>query len=120
MATFGVDGIVSGLDTTSLIASLMKAEAMPQDALKTSVTTTQNVITAYQNVNARFASVQTAADLLGKAETWSAVAATSSDASVSATADTTATSGAFSFRVTSTAAGQISVSKAVALTDASE
>ena len=40
MGSMGIDGIVSGLDTTSLINSLMQVEAMPQTLLK------QKVITA--------------------------------------------------------------------------
>jgi flagellar hook-associated protein 2 len=117
MTTFGVDGLVSGLDTTALITSLMQAEALPQTALKTSVSTTNTVISAYQTVNARFSTLQTAAEGLGKNDTWSAVAATSSDSSVGVTADATASAGSLSFRVTSTAAGQISVSNAVPLSD---
>ncbi len=117
MAGFSVDGIVSGLDTTSLINSLMQAEAAPQTALKDKVSTAQTVISAYQSVNAKYATLQTSAESLGKAQTWTAVAATSSDASVSVSADSTAFAGSLSFRVTSTAVGQISVSNAVALND---
>jgi flagellar hook-associated protein 2 len=117
MAGFAVDGLVSGLDTTALITSLMQAEALPQAALKTKVSTTQTVISAYQSVNARYAALQTSAETLGKAETWTAVGAASSDSSVSVTADATASSGALSFRVTATATGQISVSNAVPLSD---
>jgi flagellar hook-associated protein 2 len=114
---FAVDGLISGLDTTSLINSLMQAEAIPQTALKHKVTATQAVISAYQSVNAKYAALQTSAELLGKDETWTAVAATSSDASVTVSADATATAASLSFRVTSTATGQISVSNAVPLDD---
>jgi flagellar hook-associated protein 2 len=115
MTSFAVDGIVSGLDTTALITALMQAEAMPQAALQTKVTDTNTVISAYQSVNARFAALQTSAEALSKATTWSAVAASSSDPSVGVTADANASVGSLSFRVLSTAAGQISVSKAVPL-----
>ena len=117
MPGFSVDGLISGLDTTSLIASLMQAEAMPQSALIVKVNNTQTVIGAYQAINTRYAAVQASGDLLGKPESWTTVAAKSSDASVSVTADTTATAGSLSFRVTSTAAGQISISNAVPLSD---
>ena len=38
MAEWLVDGLVSGLDTTSLINSLMQVEAIPQTLLKNKVT----------------------------------------------------------------------------------
>ena len=39
MATFGIDGMISGLDTTTIISQLMQIEAQPQARLKTSVST---------------------------------------------------------------------------------
>ena len=117
MAGFSVDGLISGLDTTALINSLMQAEALPQTALKTKVSTTQTVVNAYQSVNTRYASLLTSAESLGKAATWSAVAPTSSDPSVSSSADATASAGSLSFHVTSVAVGQLSVSSPVPLSD---
>jgi flagellar hook-associated protein 2 len=98
-----VDGLVSGLDTTSLISQLMTAEAAPQTALKSKVTESQSVITAYQGVNTRFAALQTAAAALADPDTWTTPVATSSAASVTATSASDATIGTIDFAVTSLA-----------------
>ena len=65
--SLAVDGLVSGLDTTALINSLMSAEAAPQTALKTRLTSTQSAASAYRAINTRFAALQTAADALSAA-----------------------------------------------------
>lgn len=103
MAGMSVDGLVSGMDTTSLINQLMQAEAAPQTALKAKVTEGQAVVAAYQGLNSRFAALKAAADLLGKPEAWTAPAATSSSAKVAATAIATASSGQVTFDVTALA-----------------
>ena len=64
MVTLGVDGLVSGLDTTSIITNLMKVEAKPQDLLKTQLSATQAKATAYRAVNTRFDAIRTAAEAL--------------------------------------------------------
>jgi flagellar hook-associated protein 2 len=104
MANASIDGLVSGLDTTSLIASLMAAEALPQTALKTKVTDTNAVVTAYQSVNTRYAALQTAAESLANSATWTTPTAHSSATSVSAIATATAAVGQLSFDVLTTAA----------------
>lgn len=102
--SLSVDGLVSGLDTTSLITSLMQVEAAPQTALKTKVVNATSDIAAYQAINSRFASLQTATSLLGKAATWTSPSARSSSASVAATAAEGATAGSVTFDVTQLAA----------------
>lgn len=109
MSSMSVDGLVSGLDTTSLIAKLMQAEAGTQTQLKAKVSGAQSVVTAYQSINTKFAALQTAAEALASNDAWTAVAATSSDASVAATAGPGGTTGSLSFRVQSVAGGQTTV-----------
>jgi flagellar hook-associated protein 2 len=104
MTGFSVDGLISGLDTTSLINSLMQAEALPQTALKTKVSASNAIISAYQSVNTRFAALQTAAESLAKVGTWTAPTVKSSSIGVSATATATAAVGQLSFDVVTTAA----------------
>ena len=58
-----VDGLISGLDTTSLINSLMQAEAIPQTLLKSKVTDSTTYITAMQALNSKIAAL---ADLATK------------------------------------------------------
>jgi flagellar hook-associated protein 2 len=108
MTGMTVDGLVSGLDTTSIISQLMTAEAAPQTQLKNSLTQAQAAQNAYRSVNTRFAALGTAAAALADPATWSAPSATVSTASgaasgVTAASTATAVVGALSFDVTSTA-----------------
>jgi flagellar capping protein FliD len=100
MVTLGVDGLVSGLDTTSIITNLMKVEAKPQDLLKTQLSATQAKAAAYRAVNTRFDAIRTAAEALTSAGLAAARTATTSSATVSASASATAVEGSsVSFRV---------------------
>jgi flagellar hook-associated protein 2 len=111
--TSSVDGLVSGLSTSSLISSLMQVEAAPQDRLKTKVTTAETAVTSYQSVNSKLSSLKSAADDLGQLSTWRAVRPTSSSTSVTATAvgGTTNATGTISFDVVHLAKGQISTAR---------
>jgi flagellar hook-associated protein 2 len=104
MAGMSVDGLISGLNTTDLINQLMQAEAVPQTLLKNKVSAAQRVVSALQGVNSKFAALQTAAETMAKAATWSSVKAAATHASVSVSTAAGATGGALSFRVDQTAA----------------
>ncbi|MGY1695235.1 MULTISPECIES: flagellar filament capping protein FliD [unclassified Geodermatophilus] len=95
-----VDGLVSGLDTTSLISQLVQAEAAPQAQLKTKLSVTNASATAYRTINTRFDAVRTAAEALTKPEAWSAARATSSSSTVTATTGTAPQTGTVTFAVT--------------------
>ena len=99
-----VDGLVSGLDTTTIISQLMSIERAPQDRLKTSLTAQQADVTAYQAIHTKMATLQAAADKLALASTWTQGKATSSSIAVTATAGTGAVSGSVTFSVTALAA----------------
>jgi flagellar hook-associated protein 2 len=113
MGAMGIDGIVSGLDTTSLINSLMQVEAMPQTLLKSKVTTTQSFISALQGLNTKVSSLGDAAKAAAKPASWDAVTATSSAKSVTATATAGAGVSSLSFTVDALATAQTSVSAPV-------
>lgn len=112
MATMGIDGLSSGLDTTSLINSLMQVEAMPQTLLKASITSTTSFVSALQALNAKVASLATNAKTAALPASWGAVRATSSASSVTATASAAAQASSVSFTVDLLAAAQTSVSAA--------
>jgi flagellar hook-associated protein 2 len=101
--SMSVDGLVSGMDTTALIAQLLQAEAGPQAALKTKLSTTQTTASAYRTVNTTLAAVRAAAETLTKAENWTAVKATSSATSVAVSATSSAPTGSLTFTVEKTA-----------------
>lgn len=75
MAGLSVDGLVSGLDTTALIDSLIKAEGLQQTKLSTRLTAVKDAATAYRGVNTKLDALRTAAEALTKATTWAAATA---------------------------------------------
>ena len=109
-----VDGLVSGLDTTSLINSLMQLEALPQNILKTKASTSQAMISALQGLNAKIASLATLATDTAKPAALDLYKATSSSANVSATATAGASAGQVNIVVTTLAQAQVVVSAAMA------
>ncbi|MFB9376589.1 flagellar filament capping protein FliD [Kineococcus gynurae] len=98
-----VDGLVSGIDVTSIVSQLVKVDAATQDRLKTNVSTAQNEIKGYQAVNTKMAALKTAVEGLTKAGGWSPVTAKSSSDAVAVAATGTADQGSISFRVNSLA-----------------
>jgi flagellar hook-associated protein 2 len=95
-----VDGLVSGMDTTSLIKQLLQAEAGPQTALKKRLSTAQTTASAYRTVNSAFAAVRIAAEALLKPEAWKPTKASApTDSGISVTAATGAQPGSLSFTV---------------------
>ena len=109
-----VDGLVSGLDTTSLINSLMQLEALPQNILKTKASTSQAMISALQGLNAKIASLATLATDTAKPAALDLYKATSSSANVSATATAGVNAGQVNIVVTTLAQAQVVVSAAMA------
>jgi flagellar hook-associated protein 2 len=109
MATFGIDGMISGLDTTSIISQLMQIEAQPQLRLKASVSTAQITVSAYQSINTRLLAISTAADKLQKASAWTAGTASASNDAVTVTAGESPLPGSLTFSVT-----QLATAKSVA------
>lgn len=104
MASASVSGLVSGLDTATIISQLMQVEAQPQTMLKSRLSTEQSTVSTLQALNARFATLASKAHDLTTTASWSPLTATSSSTQVSATAATTAVPGGLSFTVNSTAA----------------
>jgi flagellar hook-associated protein 2 len=112
--TSSVDGLVSGLQTTSLINQLMTVEAAPQDRLKTKLTTAQTAVASYQSVNTKLAAFKSAASDLSQLGTWRSIKATSSSSSVTATTsagDLTSSSGSLTFDVKRLASKQVTTLK---------
>lgn len=111
---FAIDGLVSGLDTTSMIESLMKVEANPQSLLVQKKTNAEKILTALQGLNTKTASLADAAKAAAKASSWDVRKATSSSDTVVATAGAGAAVGSVTFSVDAVATSQISLSEAFA------
>ncbi|BFU42129.1 flagellar filament capping protein FliD [Krasilnikovia sp. MM14-A1004] len=111
--TSSIDGLVSGLSTSSLISSLMQVEAAPQTRLKTKVSDAQTAVASYQSVNSKLSALRNAADDLSQLSTWRAVKPISSSTSVTATATggTNTTTGTVQFDVVQLAKGQVSTAR---------
>lgn len=107
MAGFGVDGIVSGLDTQALIDALMGAEAGQQRLLATKQVKVDKTTSALQSLNVKVASLGTAATAAATASSYQTFSATSSAAGVTAKASASAQPGSVSFRVDAVAESQV-------------
>jgi flagellar hook-associated protein 2 len=92
-------GLASGLDTTSIISSLMDAERIPQTQLKNRLSTAQSQVSALQQLNTSLAALSTSAKSFATGSTWSQLAATSSSSAVTVTASSTALPATFSVSV---------------------
>jgi flagellar hook-associated protein 2 len=113
-----IDGLVSGLDTTSLIKQLMAAERAPQDRLVQRVSDAQARIKAYQSLNTKLASLRDVGAALASPTGWTTMKATSSASAVAtATAGAGALGGSLSFTVNqlATAASVISTGSVASL-----
>src|SRR5689334_3698777 len=99
MATFGIDGMVSGLDTTTIISQLMQLEAQPQTRLKIDLGTAKTAVSAWQTVNTRMLAIGAAADKLTNASVWSPTKATASNDAISVTTGDSASVGSLTFAV---------------------
>ena len=111
--SLAVDGLISGLDTTSLINSLMELEAGPQTLIKARVTTSNSLIAALQGLNTSIASLATLAAKTTAANALDLYSATSSSSSVTVSAGTGASAGQIDVVVDKLAQAQVSVSDAV-------
>ncbi|HEY9423463.1 MAG TPA: flagellar filament capping protein FliD [Microterricola sp.] len=76
-----LDGLVSGLDTAKLIASLMAVEAIPQNILQGKYTSTQNYLKTLQTLNSSIASLAELGKNGMKPDALALFSATSSDKS---------------------------------------
>jgi flagellar hook-associated protein 2 len=105
--TMSVDGLVSGMDTTSIITQLLQAEANPQILLKQKLSAAQTEASGYRTVNTTFAAVRAAAEALTASSLSAARKVSSSTESVTASAASTAVDGSsITFTVTGLAARQ--------------
>jgi flagellar hook-associated protein 2 len=116
--TSSVSGLVSGLDTASLINQLMQVEAQTQTRIKSQLSTAQTNLKSLQDHNSKLAPLTTTAADLAKAGAWNPVSVTSSTDLVSATAGSAAVVGPLQVTVGHTAlAHRVVFADAVALTD---
>ncbi|QYF91269.1 flagellar filament capping protein FliD [Arthrobacter sp. PAMC25284] len=106
-----IDGLSSGLDTTSLINSLMTIEAAPQTLLKSRAAAVQSRISALQGLNSALADLATKATKLTQPKALDLYSATSSSAKVTTSVGAGASAGSLDFTVSKLAKPQVSVTQ---------
>lgn len=115
--TSSISGLVSGLDTASIVSSLMELAAAPQTLLKTRLSTEKSKLSALQSLNSAMSALASSASALSTSSGWSPITASSSSTGVAVSALTGATVGSYDVTVNSVAAAQKNVySTAAALT----
>lgn len=112
MASVGaVSGLVSGLDTQTIITQLLQVDALPQQALQTKKSDVDSAEAAWKDIAARIANIRTAATAVTDAVARNTMASTSSNtgiAGVTVSTTTTPSAGSFTFQVSQLAsAGQV-------------
>jgi len=109
--TTSVDGLVSGLDSSSTITQLMAVERQPQNRLVGKKTASESLISVYQLLNTRLLAVKDASAALTGPSGWQNAVARTSDATI-ATASTSkdAVGGSLTFTVERLATAQSVVS----------
>lgn len=106
-----IDGLASGLDTTTLISSLMKIEAIPQTLLRQRISGTQSFVSALQTLNSRVAALATTAAAAREPGALSSVTASSSSPALDVTATAGAGVGSIDIVIDRVATGQTTVTE---------
>jgi flagellar hook-associated protein 2 len=109
-----IDGLSSGLDTTSLINSLMTLEAAPQNLIKSKAAAVQTRISALQGLNSAVADLATKAGKLAEPKGLELYTASSNSAKVTTTVGAGAKPGAIEFTTSRLAQPQVSVTQKLA------
>jgi flagellar hook-associated protein 2 len=119
-----VDGLVSGMDTTSMIASMMQIESQPKTKLQAKVKTAQTTVSSYQSLNSKVSALKSAADDLGQLSSWrsikptvSSAAATPTSVTATATGGTSTATGSVTFDVVSLAKAQADTARVASTGD---
>lgn len=100
MATLGIDGLASGLDTTGIINQLISLERQPVTRLQQRISRNDAAISSLTKFSSAMKKIEDLAKkLTAPRATFMPVNATSSDASVAATASSGAATGSVEFTV---------------------
>jgi flagellar hook-associated protein 2 len=108
MATLSSAGVGSGLDVNSLVSSLMKVEQRPLTLLTQKEATLQAKLTAFGTLKGALSALQTAANTLTSATTYTGKSAAVGDATVlSASATSSANAASYNINVTQLAKNHV-------------
>ena len=79
MAGFSIDGISSGIDTTSYIDAIMELERQPAVLLEYEQAEKTNIVSAFKSLQAKLLALQTSVGSLAKTATFNAASVSISD-----------------------------------------
>lgn len=116
MASIG--GLVSGLDTATIISQLLQIEARPQVGLQRRVSSEQRSVNALQTLNAKLATVATKAADLASMSGWTPMKATSTHDKVVVSATPSASPATLAVNVGATATPTTAIFSSTATKDA--
>ena len=114
-----IDGLISGLNTTTIISQLMAIERLPKAQLVNQQSASQTMVSTLQALNALITTMQTAAkafvpDTITKASAWTSTTATSSNSALaSVLTGAGAIPGSATFTVTGVATAGAAVSTGI-------
>lgn len=104
MAGFSIDGISSGIDTTSYIDAIMELERQPAVLLEYEQAQKTNIVSAFKALQAKLLALQTSVGSLAKTSTFNAASVSISDDSyINATATGKVGVGSYDIQVLSLA-----------------
>lgn len=105
--TSSISGVISGLDTDTIISKIMDVAKQPVNDLTTKQTDLTKQLTAWQEFNTRLLALQTTALSLSDQSSFASNAVSSSDETIlTGTADATAAAGTYYIKVTGKAQTQ--------------
>ena len=114
MATISSLGIASGIDSNSIVSSLVALEKAPLTVLQTEATVDNAQITAFAQIQSEFSTLADAANVLGTTSTWQSLTSSSSNTSAATiTTTTSATAGSYSLNIDKLAAAQTNASSSI-------
>ncbi|MDQ0213290.1 flagellar filament capping protein FliD [Arthrobacter bambusae] len=108
-----IDGLASGLNTTSMIDAQMAVEALPQQQLQSKVATDQSMIASLTSLNTNLTVLNSLASSISAPGATNMFTATTNNPAVTATASTTAAAGSIDVTVTQLSSTKIGVTQAL-------
>ena len=99
-----IDGLITGLDTTSIINQLLAAERIPQNQLLAKQALAEARADVFADLRGRYDAVKSAAQALDLPDDWAALSATSSSEQVAVAATSGSITGTLSFAIQQRAA----------------
>jgi len=113
------NGLASGLNTQAIIDAIVSAARRPAVLIEGQIADRTNQVSAFQSLSAMLLSLKIETDKLGKTDNFDALSVTSSDEDVlTATAESSASPGSYTFTVDALAQHEILGSQGFASADA--